>query len=38
MSEIPKFDVYNELKTYNTNVDVFDPGPTKKKFRKFGIH
>ena len=27
-------DVYNELKTYNTNVDVFDPWANKKKFRK----
>tara|TARA_B100001057_G_scaffold236509_2_gene236782 strand:+ start:835 stop:2166 length:1332 start_codon:yes stop_codon:yes gene_type:complete len=31
-------DVYNELKTYNTNVDVFDPWANKKKVQEeFGI-
>ena len=31
-------DVYNELKTYNTNVDVFDPWANKKEVQEeFGI-
>ena len=31
-------DVYNELKTYNTNVDVFDPWANKKEVEEeFGI-
>ena len=31
-------DVYNELKTYNTNVDIFDPWANKKEVQKdFGI-
>ena len=31
-------DVYNELKTYNTNVDVFDPWANKKEvLEEFGI-
>ena len=31
-------DVYNELKTYNTNVDVFDPWANKKNVQEeFGI-
>ena len=27
-------DVYNELKTYNTNVDVFDPWANRKEVQK----